>query len=340
MFIIKARALAIKENNVALLTSGALDDPREGNKKTNWRKAQKKTEKAAQLTEMYNSIEAEVREEIQNRATDSTRALALMAANTADSNTNDSNDKQTSTPQKQTPTRRSPRRSRARSKSKDNNDSEKDDGKNRQIVLRKENGEKFDKTSKNDLNSTAQIKYPLGPNGRDIVLDNDATALELRPSEPVAEKIDLNDWRKDMPDYAAEEIESLFRDDEEVAQKEAIFNTLNKEYIAKMEQKEADRLSAEAAVKNVENEEDLTEQQAKAFKKKRKFSMRTGEDLLNSEDPSTEEVLRATVSSRKISRKINYEAMSTIFDEDGGFSTDLLEDNEGPGLEAGVFQDV
>jgi hypothetical protein len=35
----------------------------------------------------------------------------------------------------------------------------------------------------------------------------------------------------------------------------------------------------------------------------------------------------AAVSNRKISRKINYDALSSIFDEDGGFSTDAVDDS-------------
>ena len=188
--------------------------------------------------------------------------------------------------------------------------------------------------------TTSQIKYPLGGNGRALVLPNEATPTELQPAAPVVEKIDLNGWKADMPDYAAEEIESLFRGDEEVAQKEAIFNTMNKDYIAKMEQKEAEEEAAAKEEKNIEDDDLEAEEQAKIFKRKRKLGLKAGDDLFNADDPTTEEVLRATVSSRKISRKINYEAMSSIFDDDGGFSTDLLDDNEGPGLEAGIYQDV
>ena len=49
-----------------------------------------------------------------------------------------------------------------------------------------------------------------------------------------------------------------------------------------------------------------------------------------SEEQTTEEALYAAVSSRKISRKINYDAMSAIFDEDGAFSTDILDNDEDP----------
>ncbi len=42
--------------------------------------------------------------------------------------------------------------------------------------------------------------------------------------------------------------------------------------------------------------------------------------------PTTEQALLAALSTRKVSRKINYDAMSSIFDEDGSFSTELLHD--------------
>ena len=44
--------------------------------------------------------------------------------------------------------------------------------------------------------------------------------------------------------------------------------------------------------------------------------------------PTPQDALYAAISTRKTSRKINYDAMSSIFDDDGNFSTDLLEDNE------------
>jgi hypothetical protein len=42
---------------------------------------------------------------------------------------------------------------------------------------------------------------------------------------------------------------------------------------------------------------------------------------------TTEEQLRAAVSSRKVSRKINYDALSSIFDDDGSFATTMTNVN-------------
>lgn len=48
------------------------------------------------------------------------------------------------------------------------------------------------------------------------------------------------------------------------------------------------------------------------------------------EELTTEEALLAAVANRKISRKINYDAMSAIFDDDGSFAatTDATAEGE------------
>ena len=43
---------------------------------------------------------------------------------------------------------------------------------------------------------------------------------------------------------------------------------------------------------------------------------------------TTEEALLEVVRTRKISPKINYDAMSALFDDSGDFSTNLLNDKE------------
>ena len=116
-------------------------------------------------------------------------------------------------------------------------------------------------------------------------------------------------------------------------QKEALFNSINKEYLAQQQRKENERASAEAADKNrVEDEAAQAEGRARYLKRKRGRKRRRGEaggseagaDL---DEPTTEEALLAAVSTRKISRKINYDAMSAIFDDSGGFTTDGIEES-------------
>ena len=59
---------------------------------------------------------------------------------------------------------------------------------------------------------------------------------------------------------------------------------------------------------------------------------------------STEDALMANLASKRISRKINYDAMSALFNSDGAFTTENLEDkndeedkNEG---DEELFEDV
>jgi transcription factor IIIB subunit 2 len=165
------------------------------------------------------------------------------------------------------------------------------------------------------------------------LLPDQATAEELQQStQATEEKINLSAWKEEMPATAMDEIENLFRSEEEVVQKEAIFNKMNKEYLVQQERKESERLSAAAASKDQEKD-DAAQAEGHA-----RYTIKTGRGRKRrrdsvegeSEEQTTEEALYAAVSSRKISRKINYDAMSAIFDEDGAFSTDNLDDGEDP----------
>jgi transcription factor IIIB subunit 2 len=117
-----------------------------------------------------------------------------------------------------------------------------------------------------------------------------------------------------MPSEVVEDVDSIFRDPEEIATKEAIFNKINKDYIVAQEQKEKNRKQANQ--NQTQADKELDEQTA-GHERYRKRKNR-GADMAE----TTEEALLAAVANRKISRKINYDAMSTIFDEDGTFSTD------------------
>ncbi|OEU22712.1 cyclin-like protein [Fragilariopsis cylindrus CCMP1102] len=132
----------------------------------------------------------------------------------------------------------------------------------------------------------------------------------LPPTQPVEGTLDTGIWRKDMPQNMIDDIDSIFRNPTEVAQKEAIFNKINKDYIVVQAQKEKNRTAAEKAHDNAEK--DLAEQ-SEGLERYRKRKGR-------GKDSTTEEALLEAVANRKISRKINYDAMSSIFD-DGSFST-------------------
>lgn len=184
----------------------------------------------------------------------------------------------------------------------------------------------------------ATIPYPRGVNGAALVLRNQATAEELQvPSVPPEGKMNLSSWKTSIPESTVDEIDLLFHTDEEVKQKEAVFNRLNKEYLEQQKRKEKERKNADAASKELQDEEAIQlegkSRYASQKAKKRRMGSRRGEGDVDDANmvPTTEEALLAALSTRKISKKINYDAMSAIFDEDGSFSTDMLEDKVGPG---------
>ena len=75
-------------------------------------------------------------------------------------------------------------------------------------------------------------------------------------------------------------------------------------------------ISSVKATSRSENDEELKEIGQGYERYRRRKRKATGEG-----DATTEEALMQAVASRKISRKINYDAMSSIFDDDGTFST-------------------
>jgi hypothetical protein len=165
--------------------------------------------------------------------------------------------------------------------------------------------------------------YPKTKYGKALVLPDHSTEEERQASTvPVEAKISLSEWKEEMPDSIDVEIDNMFRDDDEIAQREAIFNKINKDYIEKQERKESDRLNADKK-EEYHEKEDTTQADAHARYK----ANRNRKNRRDGEEPTTEEQLMAAVSNRKISRKINYDALSSIFDEDGGFSTDAVDDS-------------
>jgi transcription factor IIIB 90 kDa subunit len=97
-----------------------------------------------------------------------------------------------------------------------------------------------------------------------------------------------------------------------------IFNRSNKDYLEQQERKEKDRMGLEAAEKG--RDEDM-EAQAEGHAR---YTMKRGRKNKKRDigDLTTEEALLAEVKNRKISRKINYDAMSSIFDDSGTFATE------------------
>ena len=274
----EARALAIQEGNVELLTSGKLDDPRQTSKvATRWRRHMPTSKQQKEMHQLYDQLATEM------------------------NNKNETIESQDT---------------------------------NTKLLTSEESNPEVAIVTQDDGNSMAlsNIQFPMGNNGKRLILPNEATLEELQKStQPEEDKLNLDEWKQDMPSECMDEIEGLFRDDDEVKEREAIFNKMNKDYIEKQKQKENDRKAAETLKKQ---QEDIDANQAveeERYWRKTK-RRREGDPSVSFNDdsgaPSTQDALLAAISTRKISRKINYDAMSAIFDDSGNFSTELLEDNE------------
>mgnify|MGYP003868655987 CR=1 FL=1 len=306
------------------MTSGALDDPLGGKRATRWRDLDRKmSDKKVELQALYESIEKEL-------TSGSSRQLPKLLEN---GETEDSNQTQNSDTEKDS------------NEADKNNEDEDDDDKKTGVdqATRKDQTTDDSKSSANDPSSQQLVvrsesesqlvvvdgnpqwsaAYPKGKYGRDIILPDHATAEEMqKPLAPVEAKLSLSEWKEEMPDTITEEIDNMFRSDEEIAQKEVIFNKINKDYLEAQERKESERLTSEAAEKDKE-EEDAAQQEGhmRYLKSNKGRKRKRGGDTSGKgeEEMTTEEALLAAVSTRKISRKINYDAMSAIFDDEGTF---------------------
>merc|ERR1712194_651314 len=161
------------------------------------------------------------------------------------------------------------------------------------------------------------ISYPKGQNKLPLLLPNQATAEELAaPTQKSEEVLNFGEWKALIPESAADE----------VREREAVFNATNKDYLETQELREQERLLAEAAARAKQEDELAQEEGRKRYlKTSRSRKKRDGWDP---NDLTTEEALLEVVRARKISRKINYDAMSSLFDDTGDFSTGLLDDKK------------
>ena len=150
-------------------------------------------------------------------------------------------------------------------------------------------------------------------------------------SVPCEGMLDTKSWKESMPQEMVDEFDSIFLSPTEMAQKEAIFNKRNKDYIELQAQKDKLRESNEEA--EHQDEKELAEQEKglERYNRKRRKSRKGRHSTTGTEAAATttEEALLEAVANRKISRKINYDAMSAIFDDAGSFST--LGDGPGAG---------
>mmetsp|Transcript_11384 Transcript_11384/g.24126 ORF Transcript_11384/g.24126 Transcript_11384/m.24126 type:complete len:624 (+) Transcript_11384:220-2091(+) len=308
--IMEARARAIEEKNIDLLTSGALDDPMKSKRHSSrWRNGSS-TEKTEAFETLYKSLEDEINRKKKGDPDEKEESDEIFDGDGSDDEDGDGKPKSKDRNGDEGENQASGKRMlSSRKKESENKD------KNRNSVI---NDEKQMATTTNLVQSKWDKAYPKNSYGKKIVLPDHATPEErLPPTQPVEGAIDTGVWKKEMPQDMIDDIESIFRNPTEVAQKEAIFNKINKDYIIVQAQKEKNRTAAEQA--NNSADKDIIEQ-AQGMERYRKRKGR-------GKDGTTEEALMEVVANRKISRKINYDAMSSIFD-DGSFSTGVaaLED--------------
>jgi len=307
--IMEARARAIQENNVNLLMSGALDDPMKSDKHmSKWRNGATSKKNNA-FEKLYKSIEKEMTQKKKEESSDEETKEIEANDNDIEEEEDDNGkgkDKETQVETQQ--------KGKELDKGDDKELSKEDDGNQKKMPANSSDDDERNMvtTNTNITQSKWEKAYPrTHRSGKKIVLSDYATLEErLPPTQPVEGILDTRVWREDMPQDMVDGIESIFRNPTEVAQKEAIFNKINKDYIIVQAQREKNRNAAAKALNNAEI--DLVDQ-AQGMERYRKRKGR-------GKDSTTEEALLEAVANRKISRKINYDAMSSIFD-DGSFST-------------------
>ncbi|GAX12980.1 transcription factor IIIB 90 kDa subunit [Fistulifera solaris] len=166
---------------------------------------------------------------------------------------------------------------------------------------------------------------PRNSMGRKIMLHDYSTEEERQKSTtPVESHLDLESWKQGMPESINQEIDCFFRTEQEERQMEAIFNKVNKDYLIQQERKESERLSAEAAAADQEREDVAQAEGHARYRNSRRKRKGGAADA----EQTTEDQLMAVVSARKVSRKINYDALSSIFDENGSFSTHISDEKK------------
>jgi len=344
--ILEARAKAIQENNVDLLTSGLLDDPMGGKRASRWRDSERKlTSKKKEFQALYDSIEKELQEGQEqplllengnDNRSNSEDADVITGGNvttdkeadgdgdgeetskgdteeeegasTSDRHFDDTSSKNDTT---------TPDKSNANGGGKPAAKNLEEQGQH-QLVLR-------DNLQVVVANKALADAYPRSTLGRALILPDHATTEEMLPAvTPVEAKLKMSDWKACLPDTIEDEIDSMFRSEEEIAQKEVIFNKINKDYLDIQDRKENERLNSEATAKDKEQDDAAQQDGHLRYLNSNRGRKRKkdGAGVEGDEELTTEEQLLAAVSNRKISRKINYDAMRSIFDDAGTFATD------------------
>ena len=338
----EARARAIDEKNIELLNSGVLDDPMSGKRTlTKWRDGTM-NKKAEEFEKMYNEVASEMEK--------------VIAANKRKEGESDQNENENGQIEEEKEDVGDGEEGKEEEKEEEDkkmkghssDETESVQGNNEEETEREEKKtEKADEqqVALRDKLETTELKldraYPKDRYGKRITLPDHSTAEERQPpTQPVEGRLDTKAWRSDMPKEMIDDIELMFLSEEEVAQKEAIFNKQNKNYLDREAMKEKQRATEEQT--QTKEDEEMVEQSKGYERYNRKRKGRGGDKTTSG---TTEEVLLEALSNRKISRKINYDAMSAIFDDDGQFSTggtapDPFDDDAAYNYNATEFDEV
>ncbi|KAL7557912.1 hypothetical protein ACA910_009226 [Epithemia clementina (nom. ined.)] len=307
----EARVRAIQDGNTTLLTSGVLDNPLDGERKSKSYRLpnQKVSERQSQFRELYSALEHELMSGERRNRDSAESASATNAPLALEAPANDTNGGEAQ--------QAAPTKGVAKSK---NTKSPEQQPPQQQMVVGKDAIEALPKA--------LQGAHPKDQRGNLMLLADQATEEErLDPVAPVETKFNLSEWKESMPESMENELDDIFRSDEEEQQKEAIFNKINKDYLLQQQRKD------EAGDGNGEGK-------SRAGRpRKRKGDANGGGDETG-EGTSTEEQLRAAMASRKVSRKINYDALSSIFDEDGSLGNVVSDERGASGGDGGGGDDA
>ena len=292
--IMEARVKAIQDGNTSLLMSGALDDPREGMQKATLYRSTpgKMSQRKEKFNELYSTLEKE-----------------LIGGQEQDVTGTNSDTSGVERPE----------------------DNVNEKGGGGELSVRTSEAPASDQPVElvagnvKTLSKELHRAHPKDAKGKLMILSDQATKEELQsPVAPVETRFSLSEWKAEMPESMESEMEDLFRSDEEEQQKEAIFNKINKEYLEQQQRKESLKQSEEAETEADGDEDGRPRRPGRPRKRKQGDGEDNGADAM--EGTSTESQLRAAMANRKVSRKINYDALSSIFDEDGSLGNMTTED--------------
>ena len=170
-------------------------------------------------------------------------------------------------------------------------------------------------------------------------LDEDATVPGVGKGSYATsqETIDVKAWGDSLPEGCdiEKEMADMLRSNDEVKEKRAVFDKMNAEFLTKQKQKEDARIAQEEKAISQAKEQDEQQKSEAAYRLKMGLSELDPNDLATkatekkrkkrekapsaAADPNNiqNNVNQSMGAGRKVSRKIDYEAMSRIFSNGG-----------------------